>query len=258
MVLDRDDFADLVHAGVHTGGVEGLDGVHVDDAGLHAGLRQLIRGFQSETDRIAVCDDGHIAAPAKKLALADLKLLVLIIDHGDGVAGKTQIDGAIGLCRRLDERLCRGIVCRHHNRHVRDGAQDAHILDGLVGSAVICRSHTAVGAGDLHVQVGVADLLADHLADAHGAESRIGDHKRDLPTGRKACCHTSAVLLGDANVQILIGQLLAEITGFTGLADVNIDDHNILVLSAELNNGFTEAVTSGDLFRFHAQASSLI
>ena len=43
-----------------------------------------------------------------------------------------------------------------------------------------------------------------------------------------------------------------------GFADVDIDDHDVLVLSAELNNGFTEAVTSGDLFRFHAQASSLI
>ena len=123
---------------------------------------------------------------------------------------------------------------------------------------VVGRGHAAVGAGDLHVKLGIGDLLADHLADAHGAEGRVGDHKGDLAAGGKPGRDAGAVLLRDAHVQILLRELLAKVAGLAALADVDIHHEDVPVFLAEFYDSFPEAVAGRNLFRFHAQASSLI
>ena len=127
-----------------------------------------------------------------------------------------------------------------------------------MGGAVVGRGHAAVGAGDLDVQLRIGDFLTDHLADAHAAESRIGYHKGDFAAGGEACRHTGAVLLGDADVQVLLRQFLAERAGLAGFSDVDVDDQDVSVLSAEFNDGLAEAVAGRNFLCLHAQASSLI
>ena len=113
-------------------------------------------------------------------------------------------------------------------------------------------------AGDLDVQIRIADFLPDHFADTHAAESCIGHHKRNLSAGRKTGCDACAVLLGNTDVQILLRQFLPECLGLAAFADINIDDQNVSVFFAEFNNGLTEAVAGRNLFCLHAQASSLM
>ena len=258
MVLDRDQFPDLVDAGRHGLHIERLDGVDIQHPGGDSLCRQLFCRFQSQTDRIAVCKNGNIFSFPEPLGFADLESIVFIIDHRDRVAGKAKIYRA-GISRsRFDKRFGCVEVCRHDHRHVRDRAENTHVLDGLVGGTVVCRGHTAVGAGDFDVQIRIGDLLADHLADAHAAEGRIGHHIGDLAAGRKACRHAGAVLFGDADVQILLRQFLPEGAGLAGLSDVDVDNQDVSVLSAEFNDGLTEAVAGRNLFCLHAQASSLI
>ena len=71
----------------------------------------------------------------------------------------------------------------------------------------------AVGAGDLHVQVRVANLLADHLAHPQGAKHGVGNHEGNLAAGGQTSGHAGAVLLGNAHVDILFRQFFAELSG---------------------------------------------
>ena len=127
-----------------------------------------------------------------------------------------------------------------------------------------------MGAGKLHIQVGIADLLTDHLAHTQRAEHRVGHHEGDLPAGGKARGQTGAVLrgkgdeaglgkprgdaehilLGNAHVDILPGQLLAEITGLAALADVDIHDQQVGIFLAQCYDLVAEAVAGGDILLF--------
>jgi len=119
-----------------------------------------------------------------------------------------------------------------------------------VGGAVVGGGHAAVGAGDLYVQVGVADLLANHFAHTEGTEHGIGDDKGDLTAGGKTGSHARAVLLGNANVDVLPGQLLAEVAGLAALADINIHHQNVRVFLAQGHDLLAEAFAGSDLFLF--------
>ena len=184
------------------------------------------------------------------MGLADGELHVLVIDLGHGVTGEAQIHGAVGLGGLADQLAGGVIVRRHDHGHVGDGAQHTHVLDGLVGGAVVGGGHAAVGAGDLYVQVGVADLLANHFAHTEGTEHGIGDDKGDLAAGGKTRSQACAVLLGDAHVQILLGQLLAEVAGLAALADINIHHQNVRVFLAQGHDLLAEAFAGSDLFLF--------
>ena len=119
-----------------------------------------------------------------------------------------------------------------------------------MAGTVIGGGDAAVGAGDFHVQVGIADLLADHLAHPHGAEGGIGDHERDLAAGGKARGHTGGVLLGNAHVQILVRQLLAEGAGLAGFADVHVHNQNIGILFANGYDLIAKPVAGGFFHNF--------
>ena len=206
---------------------------------------------------IAVGDDNDALAVLDLMGLADGELHILVVDLRDGVTGEAQIHGAVDLSGLTDE-LAGGVVVRgHDDGHVGDGAQHAHILNGLVGRAVVGGRHAAVGAGDLYVQVGVADLLTDHFAHTEGTEHGIGDDKGDLAAGGKARGNARAVLLGDADVDVLVRQLLAEFAGLAALADININDQNVGILLAERDDLLAEALASGDHF-FLTHCSSLL
>ena len=258
MVFDGNDFADLLNAGVDAADVQGLNGVHVDHARLNALGCELFRCLDGQANGVAVGNDGNILAVTELFAFSDLEGRVLIVDHGDRVAGKAQVHRAFIFCRRFDQRLCRIVVSRHDDRHIRKRAHDAHVLDGLVAGAVVCGGQSAVGAGNLDVQVGIADLLADHLADAHAAKRRISDHKGDLAAGCKPCRNACTILLGDADIQVLVGERFMEGCRLAALADVDVQNKDIRICLAGFYNGFAKAVTGRNLFRLHVQASSLM
>ena len=93
--------------------------------------------------------------------------------------------------------------------------------------------------------MGIADLLADHLTHAHGAEGGISDHEGDLAAGGQTGGHAGGVLLGDAHVQVLLRQLLTEGTGLAGLADIHIYHQNVGVLLAQRYDLVTKPVAGG-------------
>ena len=222
--------------------------MHIQHPGGDALGFQLLRRLDGQAHGIAVGDDGNVLAVPDLVGLADDELGVLIVDHGDLVAGEAQVHRTV-LLRSGAYQLAGGPVVRgHDDGHVGDGAVDAHILDGLVAGTVVGRCHTAVGAGDLYVQVGVACFLTDHLAHAHGAEGGVGHHEGDLAAGSQTCCHAGAVLLGDAHVEVLLRQFLAEGAGLAGLADVGVHHEDVLIFFSQFHDLVAETVSGGDHF----------
>ena len=183
-------------------------------------------------------------------SLADGKLLILVINDGNGVAREAQIHRAVGLGRGTDELSCRNVVCRLNNGDVRNGAQNAQILYRLMACAVICRGNAAVRACDLDIEIGVAHLLSDHFAHSQRAEHRIGHDKRDLACGGKAGRERGAVLLGNADIDVLLGQSLHKLCSLAGLADINVNHIDILIFLADFNDLVAEAVASSYHFTF--------
>ena len=216
--------------------------MHVEHASLYALLVQRRRRLESETHCVAHGDDGHVLALAELHRLAYCELGPLVVDDRHGVAGEAQEHRPVGLRRRAHQLFGRDVVGGLDDRHVRDGAQDAHVLYGLVACAVVRRGEAAVGAGYLDVQVRVADLLPYHLAHAQRAEHRVGDDEGDLARRREAGGKGRRVLLGYAHVHILLRQGLHELARLAALADVRVHDVDIAVFLAQLHDLLAEAV----------------
>ena len=231
--------------------------MHIEHARFDPARRELLRRLYRKAHGVAVGDYRDVTAAAQQLCLADLELVALAVNARDRVSCEAQVYRAVKLCRSADQLPCRPIVRGHDDRHIRYGAQDAHILDGLMAGAVICGSDPAVGAGYLDIQVRVAYLLTDHLQHAHGAKGRIGHDKRYLPAGGKPCRSACAVLLRNAHVKVLLRQRLAERARLAGFAYISIHNKYVSVLFAELNDLVAEAVSCGYILtKVHIQSSS--
>ena len=106
-------------------------------------------------------------------------------------------------------------------------------------------------AGDLHIQVGIADLLTDLLAHTQGAEHSIGNHERDLAAGSQAGCQTGSVLLRDAHVHMLLRIGLSKSGGFARLSDVYVYYIDVLIVLSELNQLVPQAIAGSDQLFIH-------
>ena len=74
--------------------VEGLDGVHLDDARLDALAGQRLRGLQAAADHEPRADQGHVAARPQDQGLADLRGVVVPVDERHLVAVEAHVDRA--------------------------------------------------------------------------------------------------------------------------------------------------------------------
>ena len=117
------------------------------------------------------------------MGLANGELYVRAINLRHRVTGEAQVHGAVGLGGLTDQLAGGVVICGHDDCHVGDGTQHAHVLNGLMGGTIVGGGDAAVGAGDLHVQVGIAYLLTDHLAHTQRTEHGVGHHERRLPAG---------------------------------------------------------------------------
>ena len=118
-----------------------------------------------------------------------------------------------------------------------------------MAGAVVGRGYASMGTGDLHVQVRIADLLADHLTHPEGTEHRIGDNKGNLSAGCHACRHACRILLCNAHIKVLIRKFCPELPGLTGFSDIHIHHIDLIVFFPEFHDLFTKSV-SGCLFYF--------
>ena len=236
VVLDGDDLADLLDAVIDAVNIERLYSVHIDNARVDALLSQLLGCCDSKAYCVTVSDDGDILAVLYHVRLADLERRSVIIDHRDGVSCKAKINRSVICCSSCYQLPCGIVVSGHDHSHVRDRAKDAQVLYALVGSAVVSRCKSAVGSGDLDIQLRIADLLTDHLEHSLGTENCISYYERNLAAGGHTGCNACAVLLSDTYVVILSGKGFSESLCLTGLTDIDIYNTNILIGFSKLND----------------------
>ena len=112
---------------------------------------------------------------------------------------------------------------------------EREVLDHLVATAVRSDGDAGVRRRDLHVEVGVADGVADLVVGATGGEHRERAGERDLARHRESGRDVHHVGLGDTDVEEALLVLLGELEGGGRLGEVGLDGDDIHALVGQLD-----------------------
>ena len=104
-----------------------------------------------------------------------------------------------------------------------------------------------MGGADLDVQVGVADGVTDLLESTAGCEHCKGRCKGHQASGGHTGSDTDHVGLCDTAVKETLGECLLEGAGLGSTCQVSIQNDQIVVGLAQLNQCVAVAVTGCDL-----------
>ena len=99
---------------------------------------------------------------------------------------------------------------------------------------------------DLDVEVRIADGVTDLLKSAAGGKHGKGAREGSTTGGRDTGGDTHQVALGNAHVKEAVGAGSLKLTGLRGGSQVGVEDHKVVVLGSELNEGLAVAYTRGD------------
>ena len=247
MLLDGHDVAGLGGALDDQVGIDGLDGVHVDDLGVDALGSELLGGLESLADHQAAGDDGHIGALAHDNALTQLELVGLgVVDNRRGQTGEAHVHRTVTLVGGARHGAGLHVVGGNNHGHARDDAHEGDILAALVRGAILAHRDTGVRGTDFNVEVRVADGVADLLKGAaggeHGKAAREGNAAGGCDTGG----NTHQVALGNAYIEEAVGTGCLELAGLRGGGQVGVEDHKVIVLVGELDEGLAVAYARGD------------
>ena len=94
----------------------------------------------------------------------------------------------------------------------------------------------------MRVADGVADLLKGAAGGKHGKAAREGDATGGRDTGGD----THQVAFGDAHIEEAVGASGLKLTGLRGGGQVGVEDHKVIVLAGELDEGLAVAYARGD------------
>lgn len=127
-----------------------------------------------------------------------------------------------------------------------DNAHEGDILAALVRGAVLAHRDTGVRGTDLNVEMRIADGVADLLKGAASGEHGKGARKGNAAGGRDTGGNTHQVALGDAHIEEAVGAGGLKLAGLRGGGEVGVEDHKVIVLVGELDEGLAVAYARGD------------
>ena len=219
--------------------IQGLDGVHIDDAGGNALCGQNLPGLAGHAHHDAGGDDRHVAAVGNRDALPKLKLVVrqLVGEDLGGGAGQTEIGGAVVVQQGFYGQPHFVTVAGANHSHAGDLPHQGQVFGALMGGAVLADGDAAVGADDLDVQMGIGDGVADLLVRAAGSEDGEGVGKGLQTGGSHARGNADHVILRDAAVEEALGISGPEVLRLSGHGQVCVQDHQLGVLLGKFYQG---------------------
>ena len=112
--------------------------------------------------------------------------------------------------------------------------------------AILAHRDTGVRGTDLNVKVRVADGVTDLLKGATGSEHGKGAREGNTTGGRDTGGNTHQVALGNAHIEEAVGAGCLELASLRGGGQVGVEDHKVIVLVGELDEGLAVAYTRGD------------
>ena len=256
VLLHGDNAARLLGCLAHQLRIQGLDGVHIDEAGVDAGGLQGLHGLDSLAHHQAGGDDGDVLAVPQGDALANLKLVVLVVVEAlHSQAAQTDVHRAHMLGGGLHGGQHFVVVGGVQNHHAGDGAHQGDVLAALVGGAVLAHGDARVGAHNLHVEVGVAHGVAHLLKGAARGEHGEGRREGHLPAGGQAGGNANHVALGDAAVDKALRVFFLEDAGLGGLCQIRVQHNDVGVRFGQCGDCFAKALTGGLFHHFSHSAA---
>ena len=247
MLLDGHDVAGLGGALDDQVGIDGLDGVHVDDLGVDALGSELLGGLESLADHQAAGDDGDVGALAHDNALTQLEVVGLgVVDNRRGQTSEAHVHRTVALVGGARYGAGLDVVGRNDHSHAGDDAHEGNILAALVRGAILAHRDTGMRGTDLNVEVRVADGVADLLKGATGSEHGKGAREGNAAGGRDTGGDAHQVALGNAHIEEAVGAGCLELAGLRGGSQVGVEDHKVIVLVGELDEGLAVAYARGD------------
>ena len=167
------------------------------------------------------------------------------MEHRNCQTSHPQVDRPLIFIRRLDSRLSLHAVGGADDDHAGDGAHEGKVLAALVARAVLAHGQAAVGGANLHVQVGIADGVADLLKSPPCGEHGKGRREGNEAVGREARRHAHHVRFRNAAVEVTVGVRLGKHAGLGGACQVGVQHHNILMRRAQGNQTPSVALAGG-------------
>ena len=239
--------------------VQRLDGRHVDDPDGDTLGGKGPPSLDGLWDHDARGDDGGVRTVLEDLAPADLKMVVLAVEHRSSSPAEAHIDGALHLIGGLHHLPGLHVVGGAHDGHAGNGAHEGEVLTALVGRAVLAHRDPAVGGPDFHIQVGISDGIADLLIGPPGGKHGEGGGEGHQPHGGKAGGHIDHIGLGDAAVEVTLGECLLKDIRLGCPGQVRVRDHQVLRYGPQLLEGAAVAVAGSDFFHIcHDYTSSAL
>ena len=221
--------------------------MHVDDLGIDALSSKLLSGLERLADHQAAGDDGDVGALAHDDALAYLELVGLgVVDNRRGQTGEAHIHGAVALVGGARHGAGLDIVGGNNHGHAGDDAHQGDILAALVRGTILAHRDTGVRGTNLNVKVRIADGVADLLKGAASSEHGKAAREGNAAGGRDTGGNTHQVALGDAHIEEAVGAGRLELAGLRGGGQVGVEDHKVIVLVGELDEGLAVAYARGD------------
>gem|GEM_PF-6799707 len=97
---------------------------------------------------------------------------------------------------------------------------------------------------DVEVRItdGITDLLKSAAGGKHGKGAREGNATGGCDTGG----NTHQVALGNAHIEEAVGAGSLKLAGLRGGGQVGVEDHKVIVLVGELDEGLAVAYARGD------------
>lgn len=111
---------------------------------------------------------------------------------------------------------------------------------------ILAHRDTGVRGTDLNIEVRVADGVTNLFKSAAGGEHGKGAREGNTTGGRDAGSDAHQVALGDAHIEEAVGAGCLELAGLRGGGKVGVEDHKVIVLVGELDEGLAVAYTRGD------------
>ena len=233
MLFTGDDLTALLGSLQNHFLIQRLDGRHIDDAGVDTGLFQLLASLDGFIDHQTVSNDRNVSTLTHHFALADLESKTFLMEHRHSQTAKAQVHGALMLISSLD--CSRGFhsIRRADDHHAGDGTHQCEIFAALVTCAVLTHGHTAMSSADLHVQLGIANGVANLLKSTARCKHGKAGCERNLTGSSQSCCNSHHIAFRNAAVKVAIRICLGKHTGLGGTCQVRIQNNHIGMLSTQ-------------------------
>ena len=105
-----------------------------------------------------------------------------------------------------------------------------------------------MGGANLDVEVRIADGIAHLFVSATGGKHGKGAREGNAPRGRDAGGKAHQVALGDTGIVKALGMGCLELAGLRGGGKIGIENHEVIVLVAQLDKRLAVAYARGDFF----------